>query len=470
VELDWKAHPILYVDDDRENLDVFRFNFRKAFTIHTAASGAEGLDILKRERISVVVADQRMPGMSGLEFLLQARAAGASAVGVILTAYTDVQVLIDAINSGTVYRYVSKPWDRAEMQAVLHQAIERRFLEEENRRLARRLEEMNKYLHGEVDREFSFGFLVGGSPQLREVLATVERVAPTNSTVLLRGESGTGKELVARAIHMASPRADGPFVRVACGALATGVLESELFGHEKGAFTGAVAQRLGRFELAHRGTIFLDEIGDLPAETQIRLLRVLQEREIERVGGSETLHVDVRVISATNRDLESRMAQGQFREDLYYRLNVFPILLPPLRERKSDIPELVSHFLEKLGRLTGKCVTGVTPEALAVLSGYDWPGNVREMENVIERAMILARGETIEAADIAIGTHGGAAARPAEPGPKQTAGLDGMLGDIERNQLLATMERCQGNKAEVARALGINRSTLYYRLHKHGLE
>src|SRR4029079_10060604 len=262
--------------------------------------------------------------------------------------------------------------------------------------------------------EFNFGAIVGESPALRDVLARVEQVAQTSSTVLLRGETGTGKEMVARAIHINSARESRPFVRVNCAALAPGILESELFGHEKGSFTGAMARRLGRFEMADGGTLFLDEVGDLPPDVQVKLLRVLQEREFERVGGSETLKVDVRVVSATHRDLEKQIADGTFREDLYYRLTVFPIVLPPLRARASDLPVLAEHFVQKYPPAAGKAVRGLDASALAALSGYPWPGNVRELENVIERALILARGAEITAADLEF-TRRPAGASPAAP-------------------------------------------------------
>jgi DNA-binding NtrC family response regulator len=338
--LDPQSLPILVVDDEADNLDAFRFNFKKSFRILTAQSGTEGLAILQKERVAVLVTDQRMPRMTGLEFLGRARAISPDAVPIILTAYTDVDVLIEAINLGHVYRYIAKPWDAKEMRGVLLQALERYHLRAENARLGDQLREYAGYLNQEWHGAFNFGQLVGNSQVLKTALARAEQVARTHATVLLRGESGTGKELVAHAIHINSLREGKPFVRVNCAALASGVLESELFGHERGAFTGAVARKPGRFELADGGTLFLDEIGDLPMEVQVKLLRVLQERTFERVGGTETLRVDVRIISATHRNLEALVAEGKFREDLYYRLNVFPIVLPPLRERLGDVPLL----------------------------------------------------------------------------------------------------------------------------------
>jgi DNA-binding NtrC family response regulator len=468
---DLASYPILVVDDEPDNLDAFRFNFKRVFKIHTANSGDEGLAVLRENDVAVIVTDQRMPRMTGLEFLKEARAVRPEAVPIILTAFTDVDVLIEAINLGHVYRYITKPWDAKEVKGILTQAIERHHLRRENARLTERLAQYAGYLSQEMHGEFDFGQIVGEAAALKEVLAKVEQVAPTHSTVLLRGETGTGKELVAHAIHINSPREEKPFVRVNCAALAPGVLESELFGHEKGAFTGATGRRAGRFELADGGTLFLDECGDLPAEVQVKLLRVLQEREFERVGGSETVRVDVRVVSATHRDLEQQIADGKFREDLYYRLNVFPITLPPLRDRLEDLPRLVEHFVAKFNRTTGKTVRGFDAGAVSAMQQYVWPGNVRELENVVERAIIVCRGQEVTAGDLDFGRRAQATNSPtpvpiAQPGKP----LQARLQEQEKNEIVAAIERNQGNIAGAARALGINRSTLYYRLRKHGLE
>jgi Nif-specific regulatory protein len=487
--LEWSAYPILVVDDEPDNLDAFRFNFKRVFKIHTAGSGDEALTLLKDHDVAVIVTDQRMPRMTGLEFLKAARTVRPDAVGIILTAFTDVDVLIESINLGHVYRYITKPWDAKEVKGVLTQAIERFHLRRENSRLASQLEQYAGYLSQQMHGQFDFGQIIGEAPPLRDVLQKVEQVAPTHSTVLLRGETGTGKELVAHAIHINSPREGKPFVRVNCAALAPGVLESELFGHEKGAFTGAVGRRPGRFELADGGTLFLDECGDLPIDVQVKLLRVLQEREFERVGGGETIRVDVRVVSATHRPLEQLISDGKFREDLYYRLNVFPITLPPLRERLEDLPRLVEHFVAKFNRVTGKAVRGFDTSALNALSHYAWPGNVRELENVVERAIIVARGDFVTAADLDFGRRSAAAppagaswgvhapaATPATGTPLSALSsnvnqpLQARLHEQEKNEIVAAIDRNQGNIAGAARALGINRSTLYYRLRKHGLE
>ena len=487
MSLDVKRYPILVVDDEQDNLDAFRFNFRKTFDILTASGGAEALQILEDREVAVVVTDQRMPRMTGVELLREVRGRQPDAVGIILTAFTDVDVLIEAINLGQVYRYITKPWDAKEVRGVLQYAIERFHLQRDNKRLAAQLAEYTGYLNQQLHGEFDFGNIIGESAPLRDVLDKVEQVAPTNSTVLLRGETGTGKELVAHAIHINSPREEKPFVRVNCAALAPGVLESELFGHEKGSFTGAVARRPGRFELADGGTLFLDEVGDLPMEVQIKLLRALQEREFERVGGSETIKVDVRMISATNRNLEKMIEDGEFREDLYYRLNVFPINLPPLRDRLDDIGALVGHFIAKFSRQMAVVAAPASAEALAKLREYNWPGNVRELENIIERAMILAKGAPLNTSHLDFGRRAVSHAAtptpaPAHPGtgPFPAVGVSALaddgkslaerLLDSERKEIIAAVEKSRGNIASAARTLGINRSTLYYRLRKHGLE
>src|SRR5450432_3668247 len=423
MTLDVKRYPILVVDDEQDNLDAFRFNFRKTFDILTATSGAEALAILAEKNVAVIVTDQRMPKMTGVELLREVRAKTPETVGIILTAFTDVDVLIEAINLGQVYRYITKPWDAKEVRGVMQYAIERYHLHAENKRLAAQLSEYTGYLNQQLHGEFDFGNIIGESAPLREVLEKVEQVAPTISTILLRGETGTGKELVAHAIHINSPREAKPFVRVNCAALAPGV--------------------------------------------------------IERVGGNETIKVDVRVVSATNRNLEKMIEDGEFREDLYYRLNVFTINLPPLRDRLDDLPVLANHFVSKFARAMGTAPMGLAPDGMAKLRDYNWPGNVRELENIIERAMILARGAPLGAPHLdfvrrAV-THAPSGSVPVVAPSAPMLVDDGKslaerLLESERKEIVAAVEKSRGNIASAARTLGINRSTLYYRLRKHGLE
>ncbi len=508
--IDVRRYPVLYVDDEPDNLDAFRFSFRRGFDLRGAASGAEALEILAELDAAVLVVDQRMPQMSGLELLHAARKLRPDVVGILLTAYTDIEVIVEALNSGLVYRYVTKPWDSQELKVILRQAIERHALFRENQRLLGRLAELNRYLDGELRERFHPGRIAGRSAALAAALDSLRSVAATDATVLLRGPSGTGKELFARAVHDNSPRAEGPFVRVACAALSPGVLESELFGHEKGAFTGAHQRKLGRFELAEGGTLFLDEIGDLPEETQVKLLRVLQEREFERVGGTQTLKMNARLVAATHQNLEQLIGLGRFREDLYFRINVFPIFLPPLRERLEDIPLLAEQFLEHYRHRFGKeHPQGFSAEALDRLLAHSWPGNVRELENLVERAVILARGPLIgpeliqlpqppapspALAELRPGASltplpgatptpppgawpwpGAPAAALPLPGPsaggppQDDASLASRMDELERRELIKALQLAGGSKAEAARMLGVNRSTLYYRLKKHGL-
>lgn len=462
MELDPKDYRILIVDDEQDNIDAFRFNFRKGFTIDSANGGHEALEKLETNTYALIVTDQRMPKMTGVELLEQAAALSPETLGIILTAYTDVDVLVDAINLGRIHRYVTKPWDAAEMRGVLTQSIERFHLVQENKRLQEKLQEYTGYLDQEIHGSFDFGNIIGESDALKRVLEQVEQVAPTQSTVLLRGETGTGKELVAHAIHINSTRDGKPFVRVNCAALAPGVLESELFGHEKGAFTGATTRRAGRFELADGGTLFLDECGDLPMEVQIKLLRTLQEKEFERVGGTETIKVDVRVVSATNRNLEEMIQKNEFREDLYYRLNVFPVHLPPLRDRPDDVELLAQHFAEKF---SPRHSLEIRESALEKLRTYNWPGNVRELENIIERATILSGGASIGAEHLDVGE-----SRTIQTPRPSDNRLDSKLQNHEKQEIISAIENSGGNIAAAARSLGLNRSTLYYRLKKHSLE
>ncbi len=505
LDVDLASYPVLVVDDEPDNTEAFRLNFKRRFSLLLASSGEDALAQLEQhDDVAVLVTDQRMPGMDGITLLERVRERSPDTVRIVLTAYTDPDVILGAVNRGDVWRFLVKPWNAADMEATIKAAIERYHLVRENRRLVDELRRTNAYLREEIREGHDETAIVGGEGGLAATLDSVNKVAPTTATALLRGESGTGKELIARAIHEASPRRAKAFVKVNCAAIPEGLLESELFGHEKGSFTGAHARRIGRFELADKGTIFLDEIGDVSAAMQVKLLRILQEQEFERVGGAETKKVDVRVIAATNRDLEKMMKDGEFREDLYFRLAVFPVDIPPLRERRGDVAALVDHFVARGSKKLGqRRVPRVDPEARRRLTAYPWPGNVRELENVIERALILCGGAPITTAELrfldryafamggdeageaartasapADGASGAGASAPASSAEAAAAAiaaagdepLPKVLERLERDELVRALEKAGGSKAKAARELGINRSTLYYRLKRHGLD
>jgi two-component system response regulator HupR/HoxA len=467
VELDYRAFPILVVDDETDILRAFELAYGDDFTVLTAEAGARGLEILAHEDVSVIVSDQRMPGMDGSEFLERSMSVRPDAVRIVLTGYTDIDALVRAVNRSRIYRYLSKPWDDEEMRTALTRAIELFSLTRENARLVEELRRANERLATENaylrTTKLDGGRIVGESPLMREVLALVEKVAPHPTTVLLQGETGTGKELVARAIHEASPRRDRLFVPVNCAALSEGILESELFGHKRGAFTGAVADRKGLFEVADGGTLFLDEISETSPALQAKLLRVLQEGEIRPVGDSHDRRVDVRVVAATNRKLEDEVKAGRFREDLYYRLRVFPIRLPPLRDRLEDLPALAVHLTTRIARQVRKPVGAPTPETIAALQRYRFPGNVRELENELERAILLAEPGAPLTEDL-LSDHVAAEAERAVPSVLQ-ARTDG----FEREQIQAALERAGGVKTRAAEELGITYRGLLKKMRRLGM-
>src|SRR5579872_2065667 len=423
------------------------------FTTLSAGDAESGLKLLRENTVNLVVTDLKLPGMDGLEFLQTIKRLNAALPVVVMTAFGSVETAVEAMKAGAS-DYVLKPFSLSEMRMVIHKELDVHKLREENRSLREALGK--RYAHPNV---------VARSTKMQEVLATVDRVALTNSTVLLGGESGVGKDLIARAIHEKSRRASGPFIKINSTAIPENLLESELFGFEKGAFTGAVASKPGKFELADKGTLFLDEIGDVPPATQVKLLRVLQEREFERLGGTRTVKVDVRLIAATNRDLREALEQGTFREDLYYRLNVVPIDIAPLRERKEDIPDLVNLFISRFDDESRKTIEGITPQAMQVLVNYHWPGNVRELQNIVERACALAKGNVLEAADIHLDQ------RPAKAANGHPGFLpDGMtLEQWEDEMVQEALRRAGGNKSQAARLLGLSRNALRYRLSKIGI-
>ncbi len=436
---------------------------RLGHEVQGVRGGAEALAAYRKRPADVVVTDLRMVPVDGIEVVRRLREADPEATVVVVSAHGTIPVAVEAMREGAI-DFLEKPFAPEVLRARVEKAIEIA----RERRGARTARARAEALEQDLVREHDPHGLVGRSEPMRRVLEQVHKVAVTDATVLVLGESGTGKELVARALHDASPRRGGPFVSVSCAAIPEGLLESELFGHEKGAFTGAIRRKLGRFELAHEGTLFLDEVGEIPPATQVKLLRVLQERCFERVGGEETVEVDVRVVSATNRDLAALARDGRFREDLYYRLDVVSIVLPPLRERPGDVEELARHFLSKLAPRLGRPVTGFTPEALECLRRHRWPGNVRELENVLEQALVFADGERVRVEDLPEALRHAPPPGPL-PVPAGDRTLTEILEDLERQLILAAYERARGVKAETARLLGIKPSALYYKLEKYGI-
>jgi two-component system, NtrC family, response regulator AtoC len=447
---------ILVVEDEEKLRRVIELQLASTgFDVDKAATAEEGLKIA--DRADLILTDLRLPGMDGVQFLSLIRRQNAQVPVVMMTAYGSVETAVESMKAGAT-DFLLKPFSLDHLMQVVYKALEMRALREENRQLKE-----------ELGRRYEYDNIIGRSEAMQEIFATIERVAPTRATVLLAGESGVGKDLIARAIHFHSPRRDRPLVKINCSAIPENLMESELFGYEKGAFTGAVGSKPGKFEQADTGSVFLDEIGDVPAAIQVKLLRILQEREFERLGSNVTRHIDVRVIAATNQDLRAALEQGTFREDLYYRLNVVPMNIPPLRERKQDIPFLANHFLRKLAPDSGKEVDGISDAAMEKLVGYHWPGNVRELENVIERALILCRGSQLEADDIKLEM--APRARPAGD-PNQHHFLpEGLtLDQYEQEIIREALRRADGNKSQAARLLGLTRNALRYRLTQMGLE
>jgi len=415
-----------------------------------ASSGKEALERMSRQEYDVYLLDIKMAGMDGLELQSRLRKIKQDAAIIIMTAYASVDTAVQALKQGA-FDYIVKPFDPDDLEHVVRNAVEKQALQRENVAMKATLKEIDH-----------FPDIVGESSAIRKVLELIKVVAPTDATVLIRGESGTGKELVAKGIHMASPRRYMPLVTVNCGALPESLLESELFGHERGAFTGAQYRRKGKFEMADGGTIFLDEVGDVSLKTQTDLLRVLEEKQICRVGGSRMMPVDFRVVAATHKDLQGLVGSGEFREDLFYRLNVFQITLPPLRDRPEDIPLLIQSFIEKASRQMGKVVTGVSPEAMALLKRRPWPGNIRELQNAVERAVVLAQSEELTAEDLAFGDEAGAP-------PVQSGDAVLSLSDVEKIHIERVLQQSAWNISLSARVLGIDRATLYNKIKRYGL-
>jgi DNA-binding NtrC family response regulator len=445
---------ILVVEDEPKMRRLIELSLgERGYTTIAAEDAETGLKLLNQNPVDLVVTDFRLPGMNGLEFLQAAKRVNASLPVVVMTAYGTVESAVEAMKAGAS-DYILKPFSLEELLLVVRKELDSSKLREENRALREAL-----------GHRYQYDNIVAQSEKMQAILAVIERVAPTNSTVLLGGESGVGKDLIARAIHEHSLRASGPFVKINSTAIPENLLESELFGYEKGAFSGAGSTKPGKFELANKGTLFLDEIGDVPAAIQVKLLRVLQEREFERLGGTKTLKVDVRLIAATNRDLRAALEEGTFREDLYYRLNVVPIDIPPLRDHMQDVPALARFFLERFARDSGNPAKQLTPAALNRLMAYHWPGNVRELGNILERAVALSSTGTIDAADIQLDSspaHRGTEISPVLP-PGAT------LEKWEEEIIREAVRRANGNKSQAARALGLSRNALRYRLSKMGV-
>ena len=483
---------ILYVDDEQENLDSFHLNFMEDYHIFLGNSAVEGMqcieDAHKRgEDIHVLICDQRMPKVTGVEFMEQVNEKYPEIVKILITGYTDIEVVTQAINKASIYRYENKPWDENELRKTFSSAYQHYKLAKENKELLVNLKksndelkvaltevkelknkykEENLYLRQEINSNTNFKEIITESPKFKQSLNSIQQVAKTDSTVLILGETGTGKELVARAIHNLSNRKPMALVKVNCAALPHNLIESELFGHKKGAFTGAINRKIGRFELADKGTLFLDEIGEMPIEVQSKLLRALQEGEFERIGSAKTIKVDVRIVAATNRNLLEESQKGNFRSDLYFRLNVFPVDLPPLRKRREDIPLLAKHFVAKYSTKMGKSISVIPKSLIAQLEKYHWPGNVRELENIIERAVIISGGKELEFGDWL------------EDKPELTnANLEDNLlvsmEEMERQYIVKVLQFCHGKvsgKAGAAETLEMNPATLRSRMAKLGIK
>ena len=453
---------ILIIDDNDTVRDGLAHTVKKlGHEPVTAASGGAGIEAFKKKRADFVITDLKMEGASGVEVLRTISGIDADVPIMIITGFGTVETAVEAMKLGA-FDFLTKPIQPEVVRLKVERALELCAA----RRGRRKAMAMTDYLASEA--EGRFPELVGSGDKMAIVRRTVEKVAASDTTVFISGESGTGKELVARAIHRLSKRANGPFIKVNCGALTETLLESELFGHEKGAFTGAIKQKLGRFELADGGTLFLDEVGDVPPAMQVKLLRALQEQEFERVGGEAPIKVDVRVVSATNKDLENEVTTGRFRQDLFFRLHVLPVKLPPLRERREDIPMLCAHFIAKLGPKTNARIRGVGDAALGRIMAYHWPGNVRELENAIEQALVFAEGDEIAPGALPQFLQGGAEDDRLEV-PRELS-LPEILDDLERQLILKAYGKAGKVKTETARLLGIKTSALYYKLEKYRIE
>ena len=448
---------ILIAEDEKTQRDLLEgFLKKEGFLVEAVANGRQAIEKIERDFFDIAFLDYKMPELDGLQTLREIRKRLPDLPVVMMTAYGTVETAVASMKEGAL-DYLTKPIDLEELLLIIQKVLERSTLIRENKDLKTRLQE-----------RYTFQNIIYGSPKMEEVMGLIARVAPSQATVLIRGESGAGKELIANAIHYASTRSEKPFVKMSCSAIPETLLESELFGHEKGAFTGAIQKRIGRFEEADSGTLFLDEIGDLSPSTQVKLLRILQEKEFQRLGSNLNLRTDVRIITATHRNLEEAMRKGLFREDLYYRLNVISILLPPLRERKEDIPLLIDHFLKKYSELNQKKIQDLSKEARILLLRHSYPGNVRELENLIERAVVLCRGEVITTQDLPFHLQEGPSEKQWEVSGK-TKTLPDSLEEIERDLIVKALHQHQGVQTRAAESLGISERVLRYKIKKYGI-
>ncbi len=444
---------ILVIDDEKNIREGLKAALElDGYNVELAADGAAGLEIALKSEVDLVITDLKMPGVTGEEVLRRVTSETPGIPVIVLTGHGTVESAVDAMRAGA-YDFLTKPLNLDRLSLLVKRALQNRELVLQHRELER-----------EVSGKRSFEHIIGKSPAMTRVFDIVKKVASTKASVLITGESGVGKELIANALHNLSPRKDKPFIKVHCAALAETLLESELFGHEKGSFTGAVSRKRGRFELAHGGTIFLDEIGEIDQSVQIKLLRVLQEKKFERVGGEEVIEVDVRVITATNRDLEHEIAEGRFREDLFYRLNVVRIHVPPLRERKDDIPMMIASFVKEFAEENGKRIEGIDPKARSALYAYDWPGNVRQLRNCVESAVVMSSSPVITLDDLP------PSIRPGEEAPSIHIPVGATMAEAERQVIMQTLSANAGNKTKTAEVLGIGRKTLHRKLDEYGAD
>ena len=447
-----KKPTVLIVDDEKSARDGLVRALRRDYRVFASENGSSALEVLASQQIDVLLSDVRMPGMDGITLMQRALANHPELTVIILTAYGDVDMAVEAMKHGAT-DFMTKPINLDKLELVLDRVLK-----------AKKIELENEQLKVQLDNKYGLENIIGRSPAMQEVFDTIRQVANSRATVLIQGESGTGKELVAKAIHQLSPRSNGSFVAVHCAALSQNLLESELFGHEKGAFTGAMERRIGRFEKGDGGSLFLDEISEIDASVQVKILRALEERQIERVGGDTPVDVDTRLIAATNRDLKNMVDEGDFREDLFYRLYVVVITLPPLRERQDDILLLLNHYLAVFNEENNKQIEGFTPAAYDMLSAYDWPGNIRELRNLVERMVVLARSKVLDVSDIPSQVR-----EKASGGGEVKVDTELTVDEMEKRMVIQALEKTGGNRTKAAEKLGISRRTLHRKLNQYGI-